>query len=141
LILNHAAILLIPFMLGYYSMGRADDMSYIGEYVHISKTGAINGWDIYPGSLILGAILSIIPGLAANGAAFVMPVIFSFIFICGLCLCCRFFLKEEKLANIAVLSSFIFYLGPYNFSQRPPCPVLRLHAHLYLHPEPVYQEM
>ena len=119
LILNHAAILLIPFMLGYYSMGRADDMSYIGEYFHISKTGAINGWDIYPGSLILGAILSIIPGLAANGAAFIMPVVFSFIFTGGLCLCCRFFLNEEKLVNIAVLSSFIFYLGPYNFLNVP----------------------
>lgn len=119
LILNHAAILQIPFMLGYYSMGRADDMSYIGEYVHISKTGAINGWDIYPGSLILGAILSIISGLPANGAAFIMPVVFSFIFLGGLCLCCRFFLKEEYLVNIAILSSFIFYLGPYNFLNVP----------------------
>lgn len=119
LILNHAAILLIPSMLGYYSMGRADDMSYIGEYVHISNTGAINGWDIYPGSLILGAALSIISGLPANGTAFVVPFVFSFIFIGGLCLCCRFFLKEEKLVNIAVLSSFILYLGPYNFLNVP----------------------
>nr|WP_209631200.1 hypothetical protein [Methanofollis sp. W23] len=119
LILNHATILMIPYMLGYYSMGRADDMSYIGEYVHISNTGAINGWDIYPGSLILGATLSIISGIPANGAAFVVPFVFSFIFIGGLCLCCRFFLREEKLVNIAVLSSFIFYLGPYNFLNVP----------------------
>jgi hypothetical protein len=119
LVLNHLTILSIPCMLGYYSMGRADDMSYIGEYVHISKTGAIDGWDIYPGSLILGAALSIVPGLLANGAAFVMPVVFSFIFIGGLCLCCRLFLKEERLVNIAVLSSFIFYLGPYNFLNVP----------------------
>lgn len=119
LILNHAAILLIPFMLGYYSMGRADDMSYIGEYVHISKTGSISGWDIYPGSHILGAILSIISDLPANGTAFIMPVVFSFIFIGGLCLCCCFFLKKEKLVNIGILSSFIFYLGPYNFLNVP----------------------
>jgi hypothetical protein len=119
LVLNHLTILSIPCMLGYYSMGRADDMSYIGEYVHISKTGAIDGWDIYPGSLILGAALSIVSGLPANGAAFVMPVVFSFIFIGGLCLCCRLFLKEEKLVSIAVLSSFILYLGPYNFLNVP----------------------
>jgi hypothetical protein len=119
LVLNHATILLIPFMLGYYSMGRADDMSYIGEYVHISKTGSISGWDIYPGSHILGAILAIISGLPGNDISFIMPVIFSFIFIGGLCLCCRFFLKEEKQVNIAVLSSFIFYLGPYNFLNVP----------------------
>jgi hypothetical protein len=119
LILNHAAILLTPYMLGYYSMGRADDMSYIGEYVHISKTGTIDGWDIYPGSLILGSVLSIVSGLPASGAAFVMPVVFSFIFIGGLFLCCRLFLKEEKLVSIAVLSSFILYLGPYNFLNVP----------------------
>ena len=119
LILNHLTILLIPFMLGYYSMGRADDMSYIGEYVHISRTGAIDGWDIYPGSLILGAVLSTISGLPANGAAFVMPIVFSFVFIGGLVLCCRFFLKEDRMVNIAILSAFIFYLGPYNFLNVP----------------------
>jgi hypothetical protein len=119
LVLNHLTILSIPYMLGYYSMGRADDMSYIGEYVHISRTGAIDGWDIYPGSLILGAVLSIVSGLPANGAAFVMPVVFSFVFIGGLVLCCRFFLKEEQLVNIAILSSFILYLGPYNFLNVP----------------------
>jgi len=119
LILNHLTILSIPCMLGYYSMGRADDMSYIGEYVHISKTGAIDGWDIYPGSLILGAVLSVLSGLPVNGAAFVMPVVFSFVFVGGLCLCCRLFLKEEMLVSIAVLSSFIFYLGPYNFLNVP----------------------
>lgn len=119
LVLNHLTILSIPCMLGYYSMGRADDMSYIGEYVHISKTGAIDGWNIYPGSLILGATLSIVSGLPANGAAFVMPVVFSFIFIGGLFLCCRLFLEEEKLVSIALLSSFILYLGPYNFLNVP----------------------
>jgi len=119
LVLNHLTILLIPYMLGYYSMGRADDMSYIGEYVHITQVGAIGGWNIYPGSHILGATISIISGLPENGAAFIMPVIFSFILVCGLYLCCRFFLKEEKLVNIAILSSFILYLGPYNFLNVP----------------------
>jgi len=119
LVLNHLTILSIPYMLGYYSMGRADDMSYIGEYVHISRTGAIDVWDIYPGSLILGAVLSTISGLPANGAAFVMPVVFSFVFIGGLFLCCRFFLKEDRMVNFAILSAFILYLGPYNFLNVP----------------------
>ncbi|WP_292520591.1 hypothetical protein [Methanoculleus sp.] len=120
LILNHAVILLIPYMLGYYSMGRADDMSYIGEYLHISKTGFTNDeWNIYPGSLILGAALSMMSGLPVSGAAFVMPVIFSFILVGGLYLCCRFFLKGKNLMNIAILSSFILYLGPYNFLNVP----------------------
>ena len=39
LCLNHIEILIIPYMLGYYSMGRADDMSYIGEYLQIANSG------------------------------------------------------------------------------------------------------
>lgn len=119
LIINHAVILIIPYMLGYYSMGRADDMSYIGEYVHISQTGSIQGWDIYPAAPILGATLTTLTGLPANYAAFIMPVLFSFIFIGGLFMCCRFFLKEEMVLNISILASFILYLGPYNFLNVP----------------------
>lgn len=119
LILNHVVILLIPYMLGYYSMGRADDMTYIGEYIHIRETGSIAGWDIYPGSLILGASLSLMSGLPTNGVAFVIPAIFSFLFISGLYLYCRFFLRDILLMNVAVLSCFILYLGPYNFLNVP----------------------
>jgi hypothetical protein len=120
LILNQMVILLIPFMLGYYSMGRADDMSYIGEYLHICNTGAINlSWDIYPGSLIIGAVLSIILGLPVNVVSFIIPFVFSLIFSGGIYLCCRCFLKDEKLANLGLLSSFFLYLGPYNFFNVP----------------------
>jgi hypothetical protein len=106
-------------MLGYYSMGRADDMSYIGEYLHISKTGSIAFWDIYPATHILGAFLSLISGLAVNEVAFVIPPVFSFMLIAGLCLCCWFFMKDTKLVNIADIASFIFYLGRYNFLNTP----------------------
>jgi len=120
LTLNHLVILSIPYMLGYYSMGRADDMSYIGEYLHISKTGFISSsWDIYPAAHIIGAFLSTISGLTANKVSFVIPPVFSFMFIAGLCLCCWFFLKKPMLVNIAVIVSFIFYLGRYNFLNTP----------------------
>ncbi len=119
LALNHAVILLIPYLLGYYSMGRADDMSYIGEYEHISNTGSISAWDIYPASPIVGAIIKTLTGLPANGVAFIIPIIFSFILICGLYLFSRFFLTEEKQMQIALLTSFVLYLGPYNFLNVP----------------------
>ncbi|WP_440951248.1 hypothetical protein [Methanosphaerula subterraneus] len=119
LVINHAVILIIPYMLGYYSMGRADDMSYIGEYVHISTTGSFQGWDIYPAAPILGATITTLTGLPANYTAFLMPFIFSFILIGGLYMCCRFFLKEEMILKISILASFILYLGPYNFLNVP----------------------
>lgn len=119
LMLNHAAILLIPYMLGYYSMGRADDMTYIGEYVHISNVGSISPWNIYPASPIIGAALISLTGLPANEAAFVIPIVFSFIFIAGLYLFCRIYLREERQIQIALLASFVLYLGPYNFLNVP----------------------
>lgn len=119
LILNHSAVLAIPFMLGYYSMGRADDMSYIGEYLQISGSGQIGNFDIYPASHIIGASVSIVTSIAPNTTAFILPFIFSFLFIGGLVLCCRSFLENQDLINIAIPASFILYLGPYNFLNVP----------------------
>lgn len=119
LIFMHLTILIIPYMLGYYSMGRADDMYYIGEYLQIAKTGYVAEWDIYPMSLILGAIISVIPGIAANQTAFIIPIVFSFIFIYGLILLCRTVSPNQNFLNLSILASFILYLGPYNFLNVP----------------------
>ena len=119
LILTHLTILIVPYMMGYYSMGRADDMSYIGEYLHIANSGNIASWDIYPASLIFGAVMTIIPGLELNYVSFLIPIIFSFIFIIGLILFSRLFVSSRCLLDIVILSSFILYLGPYNFENTP----------------------
>ena len=94
-------------------------MSYIGEYLQISTSGNIAGWDIYPASHIIGATLSIGTGLAPHLVSFILPVIFSFLFVGGLILFSRLFLKDPVLVNIAIASSFILYLGPYNFLNVP----------------------
>jgi hypothetical protein len=119
LIFTYFTILVIPYMLGYYSMGRWDDMSYIGEYLQISKSGYIAQWDIYPASHIIGAIISIETGLEPHFVSFVIPIVFSFILVVGLFLLCRPFLKDQMLINIAIPSLFILYLGPYNFLNVP----------------------
>jgi hypothetical protein len=119
LVFNHFAVLIIPYMLGYYSMGRTDDMSYIGEYLHISTSGNLAGWDIYPASHIIGAALSIGTGIAPHLVSFILPVIFSFLFVGGLIFISRLFLEDTVLVNIAIASSFILYLGPYNFLNVP----------------------
>lgn len=120
LILTYSAILLIPYMLGYYSMGRADDMTYIGEYLQISTSGTIAGWDIYPASHILGAALTMVTGLAPNLVSFIIPFVFSYLFVGGLILFSRCFLNDDQmLVSIAIPSSLILYLGPYNFLNVP----------------------
>lgn len=119
LILFFMTVLIIPYALGYYSMGRADDMSYIGEYFSISNEGRISGWDIYPASPIFGASLVIISGLQPNIVSFIIPILFSSIFVYGAILFSKNFSKNHIYKNIIISSSFILYLGMYNFLNTP----------------------
>lgn len=119
LCLNHLEILLIPYKLGYYSMGRADDMSYIGEYLQIANSGHFANWDIYPATHIIGASVSIISGLETNFTSFIIPILFSFIFIMGIYLFSREMLPYPCIKSLVIVSSFILYLGIYNFLNVP----------------------
>ncbi|AKB34392.1 hypothetical protein MSSIH_3702 [Methanosarcina siciliae HI350] len=119
LCLNHFEILLIPYMLGYYSMGRADDMSYIGEYLQIANTGHFAYWDIYPANHIIGSCIYIISGLEVNLTSFIVPILFSFIFIMGIYLFSRKMLPHPCIKSLVIVSSFILYLGIYNFLNAP----------------------
>lgn len=116
---NHFEILLMPYMLGYYSMGRADDMSYIGEYLHIATSGHFSNWDIYPASHVIGSFISLISNIEAHQTSFIISILFSFIFICGINLFSREFVTDLSIRSLVLLSSFILYMGIYNFLNVP----------------------
>lgn len=119
LCLNHFEILIIPYMLGYYSMGRADDMSYIGEYLQIATSGNFASWDIYPASHIIGASISLISNFEAHSTSFIVPIVFSFMFIVGIYLFSRELFPDSCINSLVLVSSFILYLGTYNFLNVP----------------------
>jgi hypothetical protein len=119
LCLNHLEILLIPYMLGYYSMGRADDMSYIGEYLQIVKSGHFADWNIYPASNTLGAFISLLSNIEAPQVSFIIPIVFSFIFILGVNLFSKELISNSFICSLVLVSSFILYLGVYNFLNVP----------------------
>lgn len=115
LCINHLEILLIPYMLGYYSMGRADDMYYIYKYFQITKFGYFTGGDIYPASHIIGAFISLLSNIEVHNTSFIIPIIFSFIFIIGLYLFSKELISEPFICSLVIVSSFILYMGIYNF--------------------------
>lgn len=119
LCLNNIEILIIPYMLGYYSMGRADDMAYIGEYLHIVTSGHIGSWDIYPASHIIGASISMISDLEAHSVSFIIPIVFSFVFIAGVYLFSRELFSNSCVNSLVIVSSFVLYLGIYSFLNVP----------------------
>jgi hypothetical protein len=106
-------------MLGYYSMGRADDMGYIGEYLRIAASGHIGSWDIYPASHIIGACISIISDLEGHYVSFIIPIVFSFVFIAGVYLFSRELFPNSFINSLVIVSSFVLYLGIYNFLNVP----------------------
>ncbi|AKB63326.1 hypothetical protein [Methanosarcina mazei] len=119
LALNHLEILLIPYMSGYYSMGRGDDMSYIGEYLQIANSGHFSVWDVYPAIHIIGATISIVLSLEAHIVSFIIPIMFSFLFIMGIYLFSRELFPHSCIKSLVILSSFILYLGTYHFLNAP----------------------
>lgn len=119
LCLNHIEILIIPYMLGYYSMGRADDMSYIGEYLQIATSGYIGTFNIYPATHIIGASISMLSNLEAHQTSFIIPIVFSFVFIIGVYLFSRESFPNLCINSLVIISSFIPYLGIYNFLNVP----------------------
>lgn len=112
-------ILIIPYMMGYHLMGRWDDLTYVGEYLQISNSGKIADWDIYPASLIVGSILKIISGVPARIVSFILPILFSYLFVLGLILFTRKIFNDYRIILVSIASSFILYLGPYNFLNTP----------------------
>lgn len=106
-------------MLGYYSMGRADDMGYIGEYLQIATSGHFSSWDIYPASHIIGASMSMISNIEAHYISFIIPIIFSFIFIVGIYLFSRELFPDSCIHSLVLVSAFILYLGIYNYLNVP----------------------
>lgn len=116
---NHLILLIIPYMLKYYSMGRADDMTYIGEYVQIVNSGYIGSWNIYPASHIIGSNMSIVLNVEPHLISFIIPILFSFIFISGMYLFSQSFFIQKELKSLSLVSSFILYLGVYNYLNVP----------------------
>jgi hypothetical protein len=120
LLIVNLQILLIPFFLGYFFQQRADYIYYASEYFDIIKNKTFSGWNIYPFFEILGAFLYSFSGIEVNLLSKLISLLFSLLFTVNLIIYSKNFLnKKIDLFLIAIISSFIFYLGNYHFSNAP----------------------
>jgi len=119
LILGHVIVLIIPYMLGYASIGRGDDFLYPGLAINtgISGTSCLSTFsDLSPTGPLLGSTLSLVSGMGAQALAHFLPILFSIIFITGMYLFYRGFMSREKLVSVTFLSSVIPYFGHFQAS-------------------------
>lgn len=112
-------VLLIPYILGYFWMDRADDMTYLGETLYIIKTGGIHLFDIYPATHIFGSILSLITDLDVRTTSYILIIYTSISFISGIYIFSNCFISKPIISKIMLISSFIFYFGRFHFSIAP----------------------
>jgi hypothetical protein len=116
LLLVHITILTIPYMLGYVSVGRGDEFSYMGLVGESGLSGLSN---LSPTGPLFVSSLALVSGLESWVLSYFLPVFFSIMFITGMFLFYRIFMSREKLVSVAFLSSLIPYFGHFQVSTSP----------------------
>ncbi len=119
LFLVHITVLIVPHMLGYVSIGRGDEFSYMelaGQSAFCNPSGFSS---LSPTGPLLVSALALVSGLETCSLSYFLPVFFSIMFIVGMFLFYRIFMSREKLVSVAFLSSMIPYFGHFQTSAIP----------------------
>lgn len=119
LVLVQIIVLMIPYMLGYASVGRGDEFLYPGLAINtgISGTSCMAAFsDLSPTGPLLVSTLALASGMGAQAISHFLPILFSIIFITGMYLFYRGFMSREKLVTVTFLSSVIPYFGHFQAS-------------------------
>jgi hypothetical protein len=120
LFLNQIEILLIPYFLGYFLMGRADDLTYLGYLNQIKITGFISESNIYPACSFIASFLSLITNVQPSCIVFLLSLFISSVFIIGMIIFLRQFIDKSEVFLISLLSLFFFYFSHYHFFSLTP---------------------
>ena len=83
LFLVHITVLIVPHMLGYVSIGRGEELSYIWLAGQSSLCNLSSFYDLSPTGPLLVSALAQISGLKTSALTYFLPVFFSILFITG----------------------------------------------------------
>jgi hypothetical protein len=119
LMLVHITVLMIPYMLGYASVGRGKQFLYPGLTLStgVSGTSCLSTFsDLSPTGPLLVSPLALVSGMEVRALSHFLPILFSIIFITSMFLFYRGFMSREKLVSVTFLSSVIPYFGHFQVS-------------------------
>jgi len=120
LLINFSTILLVPYKLGYYNYGSADELSHIGEISHIILSSHVDKLNIYPLTHIIYANSSLICQIPVNVTSLLFPVYFSIMFAVGMVIFTRSITPTYKELHYVIIPfCFIYYLGHFHLSNIP----------------------
>ncbi len=116
LFLVHVTLLITPHMLGYVSVGRGSELSYMGL---VGESGLFSLTNASPTGPLFVSALALVSGLESWTLSYFLPLFFSILFISGMFLFYRAFMSREKLVLVTFLSSLIPYFGHFQVSTFP----------------------
>lgn len=120
LLINYCLVLFIPYELGYFCYGRADEMSHIGEMRNIISTGYIDPINIYPAMHIIFTSVSLMCNVEPNITSLLLPTFLSILFVFGMFVFSRLFINYDKsLLSLIIPCSLVYYLGFFHFQNIP----------------------
>jgi hypothetical protein len=119
LFLVHITVIVIPYMLGYISIGRGEEFSYMELAGQNLPFAPLSISTLSPTGPLLVSTISLITGFETWKLSYFFPVFFSIMFITGMFLFYRDFMSREKLISVAFLSSIIPYFGHFQVSSNP----------------------
>lgn len=108
IVFSNIILMLIPYFRGYLIDGRGDVLNHIGWMTAIQTTGTFS-WDVYPADHVLGVAVSLFSNISIINITFLVPVVFSILFIFfTLLLADQLFEKRTVLLTAALASIMIF---------------------------------
>jgi len=116
LFLVHVTLLITPHMLGYVSVGRGAEFSYMGL---VRESGLFSLTNASPTGPLFVSALALVSGMESWTLSYFLPLFFSILFISGMFLFYRDFMSREKLVLVTFLSSLIPYFGHFQVSTSP----------------------
>ena len=110
LFLVHSTVIIIPYMLSYAAADRTQTFLYMG----LIQGSELSGFSyLSPTGPLLVSTLSLVSGLEIGAISYLLPVLFSILFITGMYLFYRIFMSREKLVIVSFLVSVIPYFGHF----------------------------
>lgn len=118
---NYILNLSVPYELGYYNYGRADELTHIGEIKNIVNNGIIDSSNTYPATHVIFGCCSLVSGISPSKISFILSAFFSIMFILGLFIYSKLYFKESsfQINSLLICVLLIYYLGFYHFSNVP----------------------
>jgi hypothetical protein len=117
IVFSNIILILIPYFRGYLFYGRGDLLTHIGYMTAIQTTGSFFS-DTYPADHVIGVVVSLFSNISIINITFLVPVVFSTLFIFFMLLLANQLFEKRTLLLTAALASIMIF-GWTNVSFTP----------------------